>query len=106
MAYRTPDLTERQNAAAAAKKQMLERFRTASQDPARAEKEAARAAVHEARQARMAEREAAKKAREAERAAQAAREAELALQAQREAEALAVIAAAEEVERQAALEAE
>ena len=40
MAYRTPDLTERQNAAAAAKKQMLERFRSASQDPARAEKEA------------------------------------------------------------------
>ena len=56
MAYRTPDLHDRQNAAAAAKKQMLERFRAASQDPGLADKLAERAKIHEARQARMAER--------------------------------------------------
>ena len=38
MAFRTPDLTDRQAAAAAAKKQMLERFRAATQDPSLSEK--------------------------------------------------------------------
>ena len=75
MAFRTPDLQDRQNAAAAAKKQLLERFRAASQDPNLADKLAERARIHEARIARQAEREAEKKAREAELAAQAVREA-------------------------------
>ena len=86
MAYRTPDLTDRQNAAAAAKKQLLERFRAASQDPNLADKLAERARIHEARIARQAEREAERKAREAEQ--------------------LAAMAKAEEIERLAALEAE
>ena len=84
--FKYPDLHERQNSAASAKKAMFEKFRAASQDPR--PKSAARSgiAIHEARLVRQAEREAAKKQREAELAAQAAREAELALQAQREAE--------------------
>jgi uncharacterized protein DUF6481 len=106
MAYRTPDLNDRQNAAAAAKKQMLERFRAASQDPSLTEKLAERAKINAAREARMAEREVARKARDAELAAQAAREAELAAQAQREAEQLAALAKEEELQRQMALEAE
>src|SRR5262249_39938284 len=100
MAYRTPDLQERQNAAAEAKKQLLERFRAAAQNPGLADKLAERAKIHEARMGRLAEREAARKAHEAELAVQAAREAELAAAAQREADRLAAIAAEEEVERQ------
>jgi hypothetical protein len=38
MAFRIPDLQERQGAAAAAKKQLLERFRAAAQDPNLADK--------------------------------------------------------------------
>ena len=106
MSYRTPDLQERQNAAAAAKKQMLERFRAAVQDPTLSEKLAERAKIHEARLVRLAEREAARKAHEAELAAQAAREAELAAAARREAEQLAAIAAEEEAERQRIADAE
>ena len=86
--YKFPDLQERQGTAAAAKKTLLEKFRAAQQDPAVAEKHAARKAAHDVRQARIAEREAARKAREAELAAQAAREAELAEKARREQEHL------------------
>src|ERR1700755_2440707 len=106
MAFRTPDLQDRQNAAAAAKKQLLERFRAAHQDPNLAEKLAERAKIHEARTARLAPREAERKAREAEAAAQAARETALAAAAKREAERLAAIAAEEEAERQLLAEAE
>ena len=81
--YKDPDLHQRQNEAAAAKKAMLEKFRAASEDPAVAERLAARAAINEARKLRQAAREAAKREREAERAAQAAREAELAAEAKR-----------------------
>jgi hypothetical protein len=104
--FKYPDLQTRQSSAAAARKAMLERFRAAAEDPAVAEREAARIAVNHARLARMAEREAAKKAREAELAAQAARAAELALQAEREAEEARARLAAEEAERKVALEAE
>ncbi len=97
--FQDPDLQERQSAAAAAKKAMLEKFRAASEDPVVAQRHAARVAVNEARLARIAEREAAKRVREAELAEQAARAAELALQAQREAEKAEALAAAEKAER-------
>ena len=103
MAFKYPDLQERQKTAAAAKKALLEKFKAASNDPAIAEREAARVAINEARLARAAEREAAKKTREAELAAQAARDAELAAQAKREAEAAAARAEAEERDRADAL---
>src|SRR5260370_22378203 len=48
--YKFPDLQERQNSSAAAKKAMLEKFRAASQDPAAAERQSARAAGNYARQ--------------------------------------------------------
>ena len=53
--FNTPDLRDRQSSAAAAKRALLEKFRTASQDPSLAEKEVARRAVAEARAKRMAE---------------------------------------------------
>ena len=96
MSFKYPDLQERQKTAAAAKKAMLEKFKAASNDPAIAEREAARVAINEARLARAAEREAAKKAREA----------ELAAQAKREAEEAAARAEAEERDRADALAAE
>src|SRR3954469_4634921 len=66
MAFKYPDLKERQQAAAAAKKALLEKFKTAANDPAIAERQAERIKINEARQARAAEREAAKKAQEEE----------------------------------------
>lgn len=104
--YKDPDLKERQGAAAAAKKAILEKFRAASDDPAIAARDAARAAVSEARRVRAAEREAAKEKLAAERAEQAARTAELAAQAQREAEATEARTAAEKEELGALLKAE
>src|ERR1700734_1984894 len=68
--FRDPDIQERRSSAAAARKAMLEKYRAASEDPAVAERHAARVAVNEARLARLAEREAAKKVREAELAAE------------------------------------
>lgn len=106
LGFKFPDLKERQSAAAAAKKAMLEKFRAAAQAPVVEVQREKRAAIHEARVVREAEREAAKKARQAESAAQAARAAELAAQAEGEAEAAKARAAAEEADRAAALEAE
>ena len=60
MSFKYPDLQERQTAAAAAKKAMLEKFRAAATDPRLAEKAAERIAIDEARKNRMAERAAAK----------------------------------------------
>ena len=85
LGFKYPELKDRQAAADAAKKAMLEKFRAASQDPAIEEQRAKRAAIHEARLVRAAEREAAKTAREADRAAPAARDAEVAALAAREA---------------------
>jgi hypothetical protein len=104
--YKDPDFQQRQSSAATAKKSMLERFRAASEDPGVGERQAERAAVHEARQKRMTEREAAKKAREAEKAAEAARAAEVALEAEREAEKLKASLEADEAEREFLLAAE
>ena len=64
--YKFPDHQERMGTASTAKKALLEKFRSAQQDPALAEKLAARKALHDARETRMAEREAARQAREAE----------------------------------------
>jgi hypothetical protein len=101
MIFKGADFQDRQSNAAAAKKQLLEKFRAAANDPGLAERQAERAAIHEARLVREAEREKARKIREAELAAQAAREAELAAQAAREAEE--VRKAAELAEAEAAL---
>ena len=92
-AYKDKDFGERLSAAAAARKATLERFRAkpGPDDPAVAERRAARQALVVAREARVAEREAARKA---EAAREAAREAEAARQA------------AEQTDRDAALEAE
>ena len=76
--FRSPDLLERRNDAAAVKEVMLEKFRATRQDPAIEQRRLIRIAVNEARASRVAEREAAKKARDPELAAQAARADELA----------------------------
>ena len=113
----SPDLTDRQSSAAAAKKALLEKFRQAAEDPRRAEREAERRAIIEAREQRNAQREAERKAREAELAAEQARlaaEAErkrlieeaAAEKARKEAEELAAMLAAEEAEKAAELAAE
>jgi hypothetical protein len=103
-----PDLRERQNASAQAKKAMLEKFRAAPgpDDPAVAERRAAREAMVVERTARAAQREVAQRAHEAELAQQTARAAELAAQAEREAAEIKVQAAAERAEREAAVLAE
>src|ERR1039458_2668914 len=101
--FRSPDVLERRNSAAAVKKAMLEKFRAASQDPALEQQRLNRIAVNEARSGRMAEREAAKKVREAELVAQAALVAERAALAQREVEQAEALAATEAAERATAL---
>ena len=101
--YKSPDLKQRQSEAATAKKAMLDRFRSASEDPAVAQRDAARAALSEARVGRVAEREAAKVVRKAELAAQALRAAELVVQAERDAEKAEALVAAEKIEQEAAL---
>ena len=92
-AYKDKDFGERLSTAAAARKATLEKFRAkpGPDDPAVAERRAARQALVVAREARLAEREAARKA---EKAREAAREEEAARQA------------AEQTDRDVALEAE
>lgn len=104
--FRSPDVLERRNNAAAVKKAMLEKFRAAAQDPALEEQRLARIAINEAREGRMAERDAAKKVRETELAAQAAVAAEHAAQTQRETEKLEALVEAAKLEQAAALAAE
>ena len=84
-AYKDKGFSERLSTGAEAKKAMLERVRAkpGPDDPAIAERRAAREAIIVAREARMAERKA---AREAEMAEEAAREAERARQAAEQAE--------------------
>ena len=79
-AYKDKDFGERLSTAAAARKATLERFRAkpGPDDPAVAERRAARQALVVAREARLAEREAARKV---EKAREAAREEEAARQA-------------------------
>ena len=70
---KTNDFAERQKNANAAKLSIIDKFKTASQnpDPAAAEKAAARAEIARAREIRVAEREAARKVRQAEMAEEA-----------------------------------
>ncbi|MDB5643411.1 MAG: hypothetical protein JWN07_2728 [Hyphomicrobiales bacterium] len=70
---KTNDFAERQKNASAAKLSIIDKFKTASQnpDPAAAEKAAARAEIAKAREIRVAEREAARKVRQAEMAEEA-----------------------------------
>jgi uncharacterized protein DUF6481 len=104
--FRSPDLLERRNNAATVKKEMLEKFRAARQDPAFEQQRLKRIALNEARAFRTADRETAKKVRAAELAAQATRAAELAAQAHLEAEKAEALAKAHAAERDAALAAE
>jgi hypothetical protein len=105
-AYKEPDFEQRQSTAGKAKAQILQKFRTASEDPTVERRHAARVAMNQARLTRIAEREAAKRAEDARLAEQAARNAELALAAQREAEEREALMAAERAAREAELEAE
>jgi hypothetical protein len=106
MSYKSPDLQDRKNTAAAAKKAMLEKFRAAANDPAAAQRKVARAAVSDARVVRATEREAARKAKAAELAAQSLRDRQLAELVKREAEETEALAVAKKAEREGALAAE
>jgi Family of unknown function (DUF6481) len=104
----TPDLWQRQNDSAQAKKGMLEKFRAkpGPDDPAVAARRAARETMHAERAVRAVKREATKQAREADLAEQAVRAAELAAQAEREAAEETARAAAEQAKRETAILAE
>jgi hypothetical protein len=69
---RLPSVADRQQAAAEAKKQALERYRAKLNDPGFAERQAARRGVVAAREVRMAERKTAEEARRAQEAAERA----------------------------------
>src|SRR3954467_9264404 len=99
-----PNLQDRQNASAEAKKAMLEKFRASPgpDDPAVVERRAGREDMLAERAARAAQREAAKQAHEAEMAEQAARAAAAAEQAERQGAERAGRAVAEQTARGAA----
>jgi len=97
--FKNPDLLERQQAAAKAKKAALEKFRAKAADPALADRLTARTAS-------AAERKAIKNVRETEKAEKKAREAERAQQAARDAALQAERAKAESAQRELALQAE
>jgi hypothetical protein len=104
--FRSPDVLERRNSAAAVKKAMLEKFKAAALDPALEEQRLNRIAINQAREVRAVEREATRLVREAELAAQAARDAERAAFAEKEKVQAEALIAAEATEREAVLEAE
>jgi hypothetical protein len=97
--FKNPNLIERQEAAAKAKKAALEKFLAKVADPALAER-------LNARTASAVDRRAVRTAREAEKAEAKARHAEQARQAEREAAIAAERAKAERAERERALQAE
>jgi predicted component of type VI protein secretion system len=96
--FKNPDLHERQEAAAKARKAALEKFLAKAADPALAERLTARTAG-------AAERKAVRTVREAEKAETKARDAERALKAERDAALQAERDKAERAEREAALQA-
>ncbi len=104
--FRSPDVLERRNNAAAVKKAMLEKFKAAAQDPTLEEQRLKRIAIAEARDARAVEREAARKVRDAELAVLATAEAERHAKARKEAEELEALIAAEKEAAEEALLAE
>ncbi len=97
--FKQPDLIERQEAAAKARKAALEKFRAKAADPALAERLTARAA-------HAAERSAIKTGRDIERAEQKAREAERTKQAEHDAAIVNERAKVESAERERVLQAE
>jgi hypothetical protein len=97
--FKQPDLSERQEAAAKAKKAALEKFRAKAADPTLADRLTARAVS-------AADRKAVKNAREVEKADKKARDVERAQQAERDAAIQLERAKAESAERERALEAE
>ena len=96
--FKNPNLLERQEAAAKAKKAALQKFLAKAADPALAERLTARTAG-------AAERKAVRTVREAEKAETKARDAERALKAERDAALQAERDKAERAEREAALQA-
>ncbi len=104
--FRSPDVLERRNNAAAVKKAMLEKFRAAAQDPALEQQRLNRIAINEAREVRAVEREAARIVRNTELAVESARAAEIVALAQKEKEHAEALIAAEAAEREVALAAE
>ncbi len=97
--FRNPNLLERQEAAAKAKKAALEKFLAKAADPALAERLTARTAS-------AADRRAVKNVRDAEKAETKARDAERALKAERDAALQAERDKAERAQRELALQAE
>jgi hypothetical protein len=97
--FKNPNLIERQEAAAKAKKAALEKFLAKAADPALAERLTARTAG-------AAERKAVRTVRDAEKAETKARNAERALKAERDAALQAERDKAERAERELALQAE
>jgi hypothetical protein len=97
--FKQPDLVERQEAAAKAKKAALEKFRAKVADPALAERLTARTAS-------AAERKAVRDVRETEKAEKKVRDAERAQQAERDAALQAERAKVESAQRKLAAQAE
>jgi uncharacterized protein DUF6481 len=97
--FKNPNLLERQEAAANAKKAALQKFLAKAADPALAERLTARTAS-------AADRKAVRTVREAEKAETKARNAERALKAERDAALQAERDKAERAERELALQAE
>lgn len=97
--YKNPDFSERQEAAAKAKKAALEKFRAKAADPELAER-------LKARTAHAADREVIRQARDVEKAEKKAREVERAQQAERDAALQAERAKKESEKRELALQAE
>jgi len=97
--FKNPDLRERQEAAAKARKAALQKFLAKAADPALAERLTARSAD-------AAERKAVRTVRETEKAETKARDAERALKAERDAALQAERDKAERAQREAALQAE
>jgi hypothetical protein len=97
--FKQPNLVERQEAAAKAKKAALEKFRAKAADPALAERLTARTTS-------AADRKAVKNTRDIEKAEKKAQDAERAQQAERDAAMQAERAKAESAQRELALEAE
>jgi hypothetical protein len=97
--FKQPDLLERQEAAAKAKKAALDKFRAKAADPGLADRLTARTA-------NAADRRAIKSVRAIEKAEKKVRDAERAQQAERDAAAQVERAKAESVQRERALEAE
>jgi hypothetical protein len=97
--FKNPDLRERQEAAAKARKAALQKFLAKAADPALAERLTARTAD-------AADRRAVKNVRDAEKAETKARNAELALKAERDAAIAAERDKAERAQRELTLQAE